>query len=1010
MLKIFRSNSKKRLDGEENGQDGDRGERRGRKPGFGNIEAAQAPESSPVAAVASSATVPNGENSVVIDDSAFFSKISTESVQQDWDEWSAPKEGSSDNRMRFKRPSKSKSMAIISTPTSPRNRRVRASKSGELFSLSDHTGGSHTGVSPETPRKARKKKSEVSISSKLRKLEETGFSGGGADVSDGQSLMAMTTGGMFVGKDSDPTSRLDALMLNRSNSDSNLNGKKKKKKKTKSKSSGALLIKESPKRESKQDTALEKKMRKPRRRTDTDLVSKTSHARSHRSRSGSRSGSRRKPSISAALSRSQSLSSIDIASSDLRTTGEERKRRKKKGRVQDDHDVREADSPSVSTKETYGSKSSKRSKKKKKSKGDNTADDSSCASDASSVASRDKGGVTNSPYSLDSKGRKKRKSKKAVKRSKSTTDVLSASRYDSDGSGGDGVNVIASLESLADEIRSAGSRKSGSAACIEEEPLGRRKERRYSASGLSSSSNEGMPRRARRHSSNDLSSMALAPPSYNTVESVAREDTFEKAWVADQPVEKTFEESSQSSEIQNKVDVALVANHPSAASVECDDQEKIISLQNQLAEALEKMVAKSREQIEDKNQFLKASSDLSRTKAQLQEAMDERHELLQEIKRREETIEEERQRIEKLEQAIERQLDTQDALEVKLERSEDEVEKLLMEMQQLEERLESGDGGQGGGGASLTELRLTKKALEEKEAEVITKKKQIEQLEQELKDALTVPQLQIEELDAEKKSLQGKLKSERLEYNQKLEAKDDIIAQLQRQLDSYSASSDAPDLISAKEKLADARADATAVREDLVAAQKMIDALQSEREDLVTRNNSLVDTIRVLEKDVKELTEKTEVLNEKVKQWTEKTYEWKSKAESAERKLDAWSEESYDGSSVGSAEVVEDAPQGLLLQAAMGKGRKNKWNPFTKKGEEQNETADDIRIRTLEERNQTLEDELAELRSEIVRMQTAHKEELYSAKKKVAQLEGENEALVLQNATLEQLSRANQTS
>ena len=48
---------------------------------------------------------------------------------------------------------------------------------------------------------------------------------------------------------------------------------------------------------------------------------------------------------------------------------------------------------------------------------------------------------------------------------------------------------------------------------------------------------------------------------------------------------------------------------------------------------------------------------------------------------------------------------------------------------------------------------------------------------------------------------------------------------------------------------------------------------------------------------------------------------------------------------------------------------------------------------------------IADLKSEIVKLSAGHKEELYVIKKKIAQLEGENEALVLQNATLEKLSR-----
>jgi chromosome segregation ATPase len=321
------------------------------------------------------------------------------------------------------------------------------------------------------------------------------------------------------------------------------------------------------------------------------------------------------------------------------------------------------------------------------------------------------------------------------------------------------------------------------------------------------------------------------------------------------------------------------------------------------------------------------------------------------------------------------------------------------------------------GGASFTELRETKKLVSEKEEEIASQNEKIEKLEEELKNALTVPQLQIEELDAENKSLHQKMKSERLDYISKLEAKDEIIAKLREEVDAIHSSSDAQDLISAKQKLNEARSDAAAVREDLVAANKMIEELQGERAELVSRNNSLKENVGHLEKTIKDLNEKTEILTSKVLEWTEKTYEWKSKAESAERKLESYNDDKSDfGDSQASGDVVDEAPQGLLLQAAMDKGKaavaaakrgSSKWNIFRKEAEDYDGSADDIRIRTLEDRNQTLEDAIAELRSELVKTKTAHKEELYTTQKRIAQLEGENEALTLQNATLEEISRAN---
>lgn len=1045
-MKLFRTNSKKRLGEGADDEDGNRRERRtGSRHGSrtlddDDVDANQNGKAPPESYPASAAALPGGDGSIIIDDSPFFGKMSTQDLGE-WDEWSAPKEeGSSSSRMKFRRPSKTKSFAPSSSP----RKRLGATRSGEILSRSDLMGrdgggGGGSLIQPSSPeRKSHKKKTFAALSAKLRKLEQTGFSDGGADVSDAQSLMAMTTGGMFVGKSATSKDRLDALMLERSNSDSHLNGKKKKKK-SKSKATPITPIKDA-KKEAKTDSpktetsVLERKIRRSRRKTGSDALSKTSHAKSTRSRSRAR----RNPSMSAALNRSQSLSNMSMDLSDLKPLEDRNRKKKKEKQKENSVQTKNTDSPSVSTKGTLGSKSSKKKKKKKMSKNDVAEDSSSVLSeDGSSFASAgDPNIATMSPKSIgSSKGKSRKKTKKGVKRSKSTTDALNTANDDSDDTGGHDSGVIASLDSLADEIRSAGNKKSGSAPFIDEnsgrhrsgmstssneggrsndeDRTFRRKERRHSASGLSTSSGEGTGARIRRNSSNDLSSMALAPPSYDVAESLGTEVIFEKAWAVDSSSTNQRNlaiptVSDRANEVQNAFNNVLYSAASSVDSATAEDREKVLCLQNQLAEALDKMVAISREQIEDKDQFLKASSDLWRTKAQLQEATDERNTLVREMKLKEEAVKEERQRIEKLEQAIERQLDTQDALEVKLERSEDEVEKLLIEMQQLEERLQSGEEGETGG-ASMAELHKIKKALIEKEAEVDFQKEKIEKLEEDLKNSLTVPQLQIEELDAEKKSLQSKLKIERLEFNQKLEAKDDTIAKLQRQVDSYTASNDAPDLVSAKQKLVDARADATAVREDLLAAQRMIDELQGEREDLVTRNNSLKDTIDVLEESIKEFTQKCEGLNAKVKQWTEKTYEWKSKAEAAERKVDAWSEESYDGSSVDDSGEVDDAPQGLFLQAAMGKGRKSKWNPFVKGGEGGDDSADNIRIRTLEERNQTLEDELSELKSEIVRMQAAHKDELYSSQKKVAQLEGENEALSLQNATLEQLSREYQS-
>ena len=63
-----------------------------------------------------------------------------------------------------------------------------------------------------------------------------------------------------------------------------------------------------------------------------------------------------------------------------------------------------------------------------------------------------------------------------------------------------------------------------------------------------------------------------------------------------------------------------------------------------------------------------------------------------------------------------------------------------------------------------------------------------------------------------------------------------------------------------------------------------------------------------------------------------------------------------------------------------------------------------IRIKKLEERNASLDATVGQLRSEIVKLQSSHKEKLYSLQKELEAMRGENEALRLKNATLEELS------
>merc|ERR1712166_1273213 len=188
--------------------------------------------------------------------------------------------------------------------------------------------------------------------------------------------------------------------------------------------------------------------------------------------------------------------------------------------------------------------------------------------------------------------------------------------------------------------------------------------------------------------------------------------------------------------------------------------EEILKLQQQLSTALQKQVTMSEEHIQEKDEFLQVSRELERVKVELMESLEERSEAMEELKERDRVIKDEKSRIDNLEQAIDRQLGREEELENDVRQSDEEIEKLLDDIQNFDKKLENGESG--GGGASFVELHSTKKLLSEKEQTVDSQILRIEELEIELKDSMTVPQLQIEELDQEKKALQGRLKGERL--------------------------------------------------------------------------------------------------------------------------------------------------------------------------------------------------------------------------------------------------------
>jgi len=226
-------------------------------------------------------------------------------------------------------------------------------------------------------------------------------------------------------------------------------------------------------------------------------------------------------------------------------------------------------------------------------------------------------------------------------------------------------------------------------------------------------------------------------------------------------------------------------------------------------------------------------------------------------------------------------------------------------------------------------------------------------------------------------------------------------------------------LVSTKRKVNEARADAASVRESLKASEERCRELESMNEELKEKGAEAAESKRELDD-----------LKQKVCEWTERTYQWKSRAETAERKLQTLdpSGDEEDTNAVEALATVVSNPQGMLLQAAIEKQQQlqqQQQQTNGNNGNNQNRAgwrsvfrrgsmaatdatgADDGSTGDESDTSASKDSEaiIAGLKSEIMKISASHKEELYVIKKKITQLECENEALVLKNTTLEQLSR-----
>ncbi|KAL3914002.1 MAG: hypothetical protein SGARI_000359, partial [Bacillariaceae sp.] len=376
---------------------------------------------------------------------------------------------------------------------------------------------------------------------------------------------------------------------------------------------------------------------------------------------------------------------------------------------------------------------------------------------------------------------------------------------------------------------------------------------------------------------------------------------------------------------------------------------------------------------------------------------EEQENLFVKLQEQTEIIVEYRTQISYLEEECEARKKQSEELQEQLDQSHEHVEALLAEVEELESHVldtEEGKNGENGPGVSLKELRDAKA--------------RVKQLEEELHNAQTVPQLQIDELDAENKTLQGRLKAEKLDYNVKINMKDEAIEELTRKLDVYENAGDAQDMGDARQKLQEARDDASGVRKNLEKVNQTLEEMKVEMDRVLTKNADLAESNQQMKDSNKALNAKVEELNKDILEWMDKAYNWKDKADTAARKVEDLGGKDTDTMSISSGGMAAAlANQGMFLAAAMEKTvgsaaeKRKSWNPFVKKqahpkpGEEDggDESANATVIRSLQDQKDQLEDTVSLLQAENDTIEEEHKNEMAEMMVKLARLESENAAL-----------------
>eukprot|EP00980_Cylindrotheca_fusiformis_P008254 scaffold1736_cov127-Cylindrotheca_fusiformis.AAC.68 len=483
-------------------------------------------------------------------------------------------------------------------------------------------------------------------------------------------------------------------------------------------------------------------------------------------------------------------------------------------------------------------------------------------------------------------------------------------------------------------------------------------------------------------------------------------------------------------------------------------------LRRQLSESILKLDETEQEQRKERTDYSSAAKELAQSRIDFTKSLNEVRELRIQMDKLEAVIREKDAKIGALTDELGDCKQQIKELKLDLIHADDEGIKLDGEIKRMEEELHmfkeaAEKDGQEGGADNLRRAQsdVEKRLQEEKERRLLEREEKLEarmkQFEEERerffekqkereqglaerqhiehekqkessehrKEMDAAINSRLKELEESNAALQGRLKSEQLDSTMKLKTRDQSIEVLQKSLAEIKKQllerdADPEGIVALQREVESAKAETAAMNDDLAEAQRLNGMLEEEIEDLRTGSSELRGELTVLQQksstsatEMEKLKKKVDEWHKKSSEWTDKAFLWKEKAEYWEkvaREIDPYYKEGNDSA----AKPKNEDPQALFLQAAFEKkkaaaaapGAWKNWGLFSKGSDDRGETQ--ARIQELEAERANQADIIKTLKSEIVRIQSNHKEETYRKQQQILQVRKEMEAIELHNTNL----------